>query len=296
LNEALSLRFVSRANLDRLFSEKDPRRDAVRILNPLSEEWALLPTSPIPHLLQTVSTNARNREEAVRYFEVAHLFAPAPEKATDKDPGVVESDRLAMVIAGKWPEGRGDRNVDFFDLKGILEALLRELGVPAEFRRATKQERYAHPYRHAEILINGVVAGEICEVHPLMREQFEFDAMPAVICDLDYSKIVELALPQEQFTPFSRFGAVTRDLSLIVDHRIDQEEIYQKLLQIPAKNRVALHFVESYCGQGVPEGKRNLLYQSVYQLSDGSLTDDEVNQAQERFVAQVSALPGVEVR
>ncbi|MBP5189153.1 MAG: phenylalanine--tRNA ligase subunit beta [Fibrobacterales bacterium] len=296
LDEGLSLRFESQANLDAVFAEDDPRRVAVKLLNPLSENWGAMSTSPIPRMFQIVSANARNGEPSVRFFEATRVFAPSGAAPTAKDPSVVESDRLAMVAAGEWGGGDEPRQVDFFDLKGIAENLFRELGVDVEFRRAKTARPYAHPHRHAELFLGGRLLGELFEAHPAMREKFEFDALRTVVADLDFDMLAEAALPERLFAPFSRFGAVPRDISLLVDERVDQAEVFEKLAAIKAANRVDLRFVSSYVGKGVPEGKRNLLYQSVYQSRTGSLTDDEVNKAQEKFIAAVEALGGIEVR
>ena len=296
LDEALSLRFESQANLDAVFAEDDGRRLAVRLLNPLSENWGVMSTSPIPRMLQIVSANARNGESSVAFFETSRVFAPSGAAPTAKDPGVAESNRLAMVVAGERNDGTSVRPFDFFDLKGIAENLFRELGVEVSFRRARTARPYAHPYRHAELFLGDRLLGELFEVHPAMRGKFEFDALPAAVCDLDFDLLAEAALPERIFAPFSRFGAVPRDISLLVDARMDQAEVFEKLRAINAANRVDLRFVSSYVGKGVPEGKRNLLYQSVYQSATGSLTDEEVNKAQQKFIDAVDAIDGVEVR
>ena len=100
---------------------------------------------------------------------------------------------------------------------------------------------------------------ELFEAHPAMREKFEFDALPAAVADIDFDLLAEAALPERLFAPFSRFGAVPRDISLLVDARADQAEVFAKLRAIKAANRVDLRFVSSYAGPGVPSesGKRS---------------------------------------
>lgn len=284
LHEGLSLRFESVKTLESLFAQDDARRNAVALQNPLSEEWAVLPPSFLGRMLKAASYNLRQQEKYVRLFEIAKTFAPAEVQDERKDNGVTECQVLAGVLAGDFELGLADKakQVEFSDLRAILDGLFRDLRLNVEWKRPEQGQSFLHPLRQAELFLGNQSLGYAGEVHPKTAEAMDVDRV-AYVFELNFDQMVKKALGNNVFKAFSRFGAMNRDLSLLVDERTDVAVVQAAVAKAKAKNLKSVELRSVYQGPGVDEGKKSLLFQFNYQAEDRTLTDDEVNQAHDKL-------------
>ena len=293
LNETLSLRFDRADDFTKVFAEGDDRREKVLPLqNPISEDWGVMPTSQLPRLLKSVSLNSRNQEKEVRLFEVGQAFFNEPENRSKFDPGVNQKAILSGVIAGLWPRlstDESDAQASILDLKKILEGLFKTLNIKLELKRS-ENHSFLHPMRQLSIMNFEREIGFVGEIHPELLGSYEI-RMNSVFFELDFDWLVKKALKQKVFKEFSKFGEMSREVSLQVNQGLDAEKVYDKIVKIGAKNLQRVEFRSLYQGPGVPDHQKSLLFSCIYQSAKATLTDEAVNKAQGKLSAQLAEDP-----
>jgi phenylalanyl-tRNA synthetase beta chain len=297
LAEGLSLRFESQKTLDTLFTETDSRRNAVALQNPLSDEWAVLPTSFVGRMLKAVSHNLRMQEKSVHLFEIAKVFKPAPREDLRKDPGVIESQVLAGALVGDWGIGLERPQVDFGILRGVLDGLFTGLRIDVQWERPQTEDNqsFLHPLRQVILKCGDQVLGFAGELHPAQADLWDLSMSP-LLFELNFDLMVQACQKTLHFKPFAKTGAVQRDLSLLVDARMDHGSVLAELKSTKSKLLQDVQLRSVYAGQGIPEGQKNLLYTFSYQAADRTLTDEEVNQAHDKIRATLAQVPSLTLR
>jgi len=237
----------------------------VTLANPIASQLSVMRSSLIGSLVECARFNVARKQERVRIFEVAACFARTSE-------GFEQVERVAGLCYGSaMPEqwGDGGRLVDFFDVRGDLEALLggaRLSFVPAEHPAF-------HPGQTAQVLFAGRMAGWLGAIHPRWLQKYEL-AATAVAFELDLATIRTADLPVYQ--PLSRFPPVRRDIAIVVDESVSAAALKESIQsnRIPLVNDVNLFDV--YRGKGVPDGKKSLAFRVLLQDTEKTLTDAEI--------------------
>jgi phenylalanyl-tRNA synthetase beta chain len=292
LSECLSLRFTNAKRVEAVFgpeSDSDRRSRPARLLNPLSEDLALLPTSCLPNLLHSVAQNLKLRlpgDAAVRLFEVAKAQFPAPERRSAKDPGFDEVPLLAFAVAD---------TIDFAQFKGLLLNLSKRLSLSVELKLPEAPEAYLHPHKQAEVWCGKMKLGSIGEAHPQVLAAFEIEK-PTYLCELDLSRVEKCQQSAVPFAPYSRQMPVTRDISLEVDARYTHAQAVAKIKGFNPKNLVDIELASVYEGDKLPAGKKNLLYTLTYQSADSTLTDEEVNKVHTKLREKLASTGEIALR
>lgn len=323
LNETLSLRFASRKALASLgLPADDPREAIVPLRNPLSEEWEILPSTALPSLLQSAAYNQNNQERDIRFFEIAKSFYHRPEERNARAPGVREEDMLHIVLAGEWPDRRPwstDASVsaplEFHHLTGLLENLLAALGLKTSLAFPAAQA-YLHPQESGDVLavldaanlpavllgvdrpapVKGQARiGSFGVLHPRVLAKFDLKG-PVLVAELSLQGLLAAARKDRKFAPFGHHSAVTRDLNILVDEALRHGDLVAKIPagRIPNLQDIRLNSV--YRGQGVPGGKKALHYSFTYRHPEKTLTDEEVNKAQDKLRAELAKDPAIQIK
>ncbi len=292
LNETMTYSFADPVDLDRMRHERPEGELCVELLNPMSGEQATLRRSLLPGLLRSVAYNQNRGVGNVHLYEIGSVFRTAEGRKQPKERAVV-----AGVLAGAWHEPAWNDPaipLDFFDGKGIIEALARDLGVQrVKFRAA--ELPYLQPGRSAEVLLGGQVAGWIGEVHPAVLEAFEADA-PVTAFELDLPALVREALDAKPYADVPRFPGVELDVALVVPEEVTAERVGQAMSSAGGKLLESVRLFDVYRGDGVPSGSKSLAFALVYRAPDRTLTADEVEGVHERLVRKVSGAVGGELR
>lgn len=298
LNESLSLRFDHADDFKQVFAEGDERREKVLALqNPISEDWGVMPTSQLPRMLKSVSLNSRNQEKEVRLFEVGQAFFNEPQEREKFHPGVRQDSLLSGVIAGEWPKLSYEETVSpasILDLKTILESLFTHLSLSLSFKRI-EDVNFFHPMRQLGIYAGETQIGQLGEIHPHLCKTYEIK-MNTIFFEMDFDWMVRKSLKQKVFQEFSKFGEMRREMSLLVEANLDQAQVLEKVQAIRTKNLKTVEFKSIYTGQGIPEGKKSLLFSCIYQSPKQTLTDEVVNKAQEKLIAHLAEDPAISFR
>jgi phenylalanyl-tRNA synthetase beta chain len=298
LSEALSLRFMSRRALENLnLDAGDSRNEVVPLRNPLSEEWELLPTTPIPALLQALERNQNTQEQDVRLFELSRAFFKR-EKSGARDTGVREEPVLGLALMGDWREnswGGQKQPVDFARLKGVVENLLDRLRLDLRWE-AGSAAGFLHPIESATLRdpATGAVTGVLGTLHPKAQAAYGLK-LPVVVAEISPGALLAAPRRPLKFQAYATHSASARDVNIVVGEAVRHGGI---LAAIPAgvPHLAATRLNSVYRGKGVPEGHKALHYTFTYRHAERALTDDEVGAAHAAVLAALAAAPGVTIK
>lgn len=271
----------------------DPRRETVKILNPLTEEQSVMRTMLAPSLLETVSRNLAYRSRDLRLFELRPVFLPQTGEELPQ-----ERLRLAAAICGRRaPEGwaQGNDTVDFFDLKGVLEGLLDRFRLDRIDWNAAQSEPYLHPGKSCTLTAGQLVLGTIGEVHPTVLHNFDIDC-PVYLLELDLQAFFAATGAQRSFCAPSRYPDVYRDTALLLDEAVTARQVLDVLDRVKAKEIEDVVLFDLYRGQGIPAGKKSLAIRVRYRSAEKTLTDEETGVIHSRIVEMLRKNLAAEIR
>ncbi|MCL2636603.1 MAG: phenylalanine--tRNA ligase subunit beta [Betaproteobacteria bacterium] len=272
------------------FAGKTDDSELIRLANPIASQMAAMRSTLIGGLIANLVTNLRRKQDRVRLFELGRCFSRDEQGAPVA--GFSQPWRLAgLAYGGALPESwaSGARKVDFFDLKGDLEALL----TPAELRWEKAAHPALHPGRAARVLLDGREIGVLGELHPQWVQKYELPQAP-VLFELDFAALKMARVPV--FAEVSKFQPVIRDLAVVVDHDLP----LQALLDGLQKGKPALvrdvQLFDLYAGKGVPENKKSLAFRIVMQDTQRTLLDSEVDAVMQQLVSCLERAFGAQLR
>ncbi len=293
-SETINYSFIAADAVGKIgLSGADNRTHHVPILNPLSEEQAVMRTSLVPSLLETVARNLNYRSTNLRLFELRPVFLAGEDERT------AERLSLAAVMTGrKDPEGwaQSVAAVDFYDLKGIVEELMQAFGLEQAKFDANRSQPYLHPGKSCAVVThNGMLLGYLGEVHPRTLTGFDID-QPVFLLDLDVEELFRHHVSRRSFTPLSRFPDVSRDTALLLNEDVRAEQILDILHQIKSKTVEDLTLFDLYTGKGIPQGKKSIGVRIRYRDMTKTLTEEEVGKAHDKMVNTLCEKLAAEIR
>ena len=292
LTETFSFPFLSEADHAALARpEGDPRRQALRIANPIKEEEPLMRTALLPSLLRAAKLNLSRQAEGTRIFEVSRVFVPQGPGELPVEPLEAAAVWLDNPAPGLWA---GSPAPLFFQVKGVAERLLNLLGYEALLQREGVPA-YLHPGAAATLWVGGTVVGAVGELHPEVCSHFELDT-EAVALELDLSALLAQRPQTPAYTDVSRFPLIRRDLAVLVDREHEASELLAAVRKGAGKDCTSVDLFDRYEGKGIPEGKVSLAFRLVFQRDDRTLEDSEVTPAVDRVVRTLSHRFGAELR
>lgn len=255
----------------------------IRLANPIASQMNVMRSSLIPGLVNTVLVNRKRQMPRVRVFEVGRCFIADP----DAQPvaGYHQPLRLGLLAAGsvtaeQW--GAATRNVDFFDLKADVEALLEPL--QAQFE--TADHPALHPGRAASIRLDGHVRGYIGELHPKWVQKYDLGTAP-IVCELDVEAVLAASLPV--YSPISRLPSVTRDMALVIDQGVTADQLLSALKAAAHPIVKDIQLFDVYHGKGVDPEKKSLAFRVLMQDTQRTLEDAEVDAAVTALIQRAEA-------
>ena len=265
-NEALNYAFVDAAQLQAF----NLHEGSVALANPLSAELAVMRTSLLPGLAAAAQRNRARQHARVRLFEFGRVFHSAGGAPR-------ETQRVAAIAMGPaLPDQWSDkpREVDYADLKGVVESLLGLAAAKAEFRPAT--DPWGHPGRSARVFREGRDIGWVGHLHPGLVKALELDG-EVLAFELDVEPLAARVLPRAG--EISRFPAVRRDLALVVPEGTPWSALEASLSQALAGRLQQVVLFDEYRGAGLETGTKSLAMGLILQEVSRTLTDSEADQA-----------------
>ena len=296
MNETMTYSFAEPGDIERLRLPAEGLGLAVELLNPLNADMSVMRQSIIPGLLRSVAYNQARGVKNIQLYEIGTVFAAAEGRKKAK-----ERKKLAGVLAGSMRDGAWNAPAvpfDFFDAKGVLENLARELALPkVRFRALSADEApQLQPGRAAEMMANGAVVGWVGEVHPLVVDAFGAEP-PVVAFELDVAALVRAARPARDYVDVPTFPAVTVDQAFVVAEDVPHEKMVQVMTSAGGKLLESVALFDVYRdAERVGAGKKSMAYSLVYRAPDRTLTSEEVERAHGKLVSKVEKATGAEIR
>ena len=264
--EVVTYSFVSPSSLDKIKVPADsPLRDNYRILNPLGEDTSVMRTTALPSMLGVLSTNLSRRNMEAKLYEMATVYK--------KQPGKMLADERTVLTLGAYG---GD--VDFFALKGAVEALLCAARTPDVRFTADTETAAFHPGRCAAVWSGDTRLGTLGQIHPDVCTAYGLDG--ATYCaEIDVVLLHDLEGAEPVYTPLPRFPAITRDIAVVCDASVPVGELTECIRKAEKNVLRGVKLFDVYTGVGIPEGKKSVAFSLTLRSDDGTLTDDHAEEA-----------------
>ena len=288
--EAINYSFCDPRCFDKIrFTADDPRREALKLKNPLSPEMSVLRTTLLPRLLENAQHNRNHQIDTIALFETGSVFISNGEQ---KEP-----ERVAGILAGQIGEGVYSdpyRSPDFYDIKGLVEGILEVCGIVDYTLQKTDTPTF-HPGRNAEILLGDRQIGTFGEAHPEVLENYDLP-YKAYLFEFDMEVLVDAAIFAKRFEPIPIYPTVERDLAIVVDKEVLSDMPTQLIYATGGELVKSVRLFDVYEGEQVPEGKKSLAYAITYHSATETLTDKAVNTLHDKVVKHLNQKLGAELR
>jgi len=295
LQDTLAYRQTSPEREARIFiGRKVPQGLAyVRLKNPITPERTAMRRSALATMLELLEHNAKFRP-GLALFELGPVFLPVEGEILPH-----EALRLSIGLTGAWNVASWDRAqspaMDFFDLKGVVGALLNGLHLEGVKFQASEHPSF-HPGKCAEVRVGEEILGVMGELHPQVKKNYAFGQDPVLVAEFDGEALVRLSNAVFTNRAISSFPAMVEDIALIVDEGVPADELEALIWQAGGKLLVDVKLFDVYRDARLGEGKKSLAYQLTYQAFDRTLTDKDALNIRNRIVKQTKNTFGAVLR
>jgi phenylalanyl-tRNA synthetase beta chain len=272
LREVITYSFVSPEvfNKVNLHPESTLRR-VMSLQNPLSEEQSVMRTTMLPSLLEVLHRNANRKISNLSIFELGKVYLPGGGEGLSEERPV-----LAVAAMGRTNRGwnRPALEKDFYYMKGILETLLRQLGVAGILLEPVKDNPSYHPGRSAGIVADGVMLGMIGEVHPLVVDNYELPNR-VMVMEIDFNTLAAVSGKSGKYRQLPRFPGIERDLAVVVSTEVPVGEIMSLIKKTGGHLLQEVNLFDVYRGEQVRQDCQSIAFSLTFRADDRTLTDEE---------------------
>lgn len=283
--EITTYSFISPKYFDRIrLPEDSPLRKTVVISNPLGEDTSVMRTTLLPSMCEVMARNYNSRNSSVCLFELGTEYLPGDGELPD------EPVRLSVGMYGG--------NADFYAVKGIVDEMLKTVGIEdVEYSAETNgfgEENAFHPGRRAVITKDGVPVGIIGELHPETLENYGI-GVKAYAAKLNITELLPMAKTVKVFKPLPKFPATTRDIAVVCDEEIPAANLEKAIRKAVGNILETVTLFDVYKGKQIADGKKSVAYAISMRSHEGTLTDEQADTAMKRVLKELSKL-GAELR
>lgn len=274
-SEIITYSFVSPAIFDQIrIPANSNLRKTLKIQNPLGEDTSVMRTTALPSMLDILSRNSAYHNKSAKLYEVAKIYLPVEGQTLPNEPKI--------LVLGAYGEG-----VDFFSIKGELEAVFTGLRIQTARYTAVNDNPSYHPGRCAKITIAGVDVGYIGQIHPLVAQNYDIDA--DVYCaEVNFDLLFDLQLPEATYVPLPKYPSVTRDLSIVCDESVTVADVEDVIKSAAGKLLRNVVLFDIYRGKGIEDNKKSLAFSLEMRADDRTLTDTDTEQVMEKVLKKLS--------
>ncbi len=261
---------------------KTEGEDQVVLANPLFVEYSALRTEMLSGLIDAFAYNLEQGNGALNGFEVGRIF-------WKEGDAMKEADAVAGIIGGdptvwKWQQGGRDRPLTWFEAKGVLESAFQQLGLAVEYASDSSNSRL-HPGRTAALSLNGKPLGIFGQLHPQLQQEkdlpeqvyvFQLD-LAVLVANLERSHNAP-----SKFTSYSSFPASDRDIAFFAPIEVPVVDMQSAMKKAAGNLLDSVELFDEYRGDNVPAGQRSLAFRLVYRSGDRTLSETDVEPAQQK--------------
>ncbi|MBP1560034.1 MAG: phenylalanine--tRNA ligase subunit beta [Oscillospiraceae bacterium] len=285
--EITTYSFISPKYFDKIRLPEDSKlRNTVVITNPLGEDTSVMRTTLLPSMCEVLARNYNNRNASACLFEIGSEYLPCGKELPE------EPVRLSVGMYGG--------NCDFYDIKGIVDAMLKNVGVEDfEYTACTDTAVFAeassfHPGRCAVITKDGKAVGIVGELHPEVLENYGI-GVKAYAAKLNVTELLDMATAVKTYKPLPKFPATTRDLAIVCDESLPVAELEKAIKKAVGNILETVTLFDVYQGKQIAAGKKSVAYAISMRSHEGTLTDEQADAAVKRVLKELAAL-GTELR
>lgn len=281
-SQSMNYSFESPKAFDKLLvPENSDLRQAIRILNPLGQDFSIMKTQALNGMLTSLATNYNRKNKNVRLYEIGNIYIPKALPLTELP------DERTQFTLGMYGDG------DFFTMKGVVEEFFEKAGLDGRITYDPEDKKsFLHPGRQADIIYDGVKAGYLGEVHPQVCENYNIGDR-VYYADIDMPYIVEHACFDKKYEGIAKFPTSTRDISLVVDKQVLIGTMENAIIKKGGKLLESCELFDIYEGEQVGEGKKSVAFSLVFRAKDRTLSDTEISEIMDKILAELTGLGAV---
>ena len=291
-SEIYTYGFLSEKDLEKSKINKETIENAIKIINPLGDEFRLMRPTTIPSMMQILAGNNNKKNQNVKLFDISRNYRNINGQVEKGEVPLQEN----ILTIGMYGE-----NVDFYILKGIIENILEAANVNHyDIEKETTNESY-HPGRCANLKVGNDVIATFGEVHPEVLMNYEINKR-VYLAELNITKIVKYSRANKKYEEVPKFPAVERDIAIIVDESIEVGELEKaitkkcKKLLKGKKSLEKLKLFDIYRDAKLGENKKSVAYSLIFRDKTKSLSDDEINPVMDEVIKELEEKFGAELR
>ena len=284
--EILTYSFVS-AEMEKDFS---PASTAISLRNPIAEQMALMRTTLLGGMVETLRFNLNRQQERVRVFEIGRCFLSTqtvtPE-VTVNQPMRVSGLSYGNRYEEQW--GERARVVDYFDVKADIEAIFHDAKI--QFKKINLN--VLHPGRAAGIFCANQQIGYLGELHPLLCQKYEFSSAP-IVFEIDLDPLLDKNVAS--YKNISKFPNVRRDIAVVVDEGIPAQDLIESLYSTAPKFVRDIQLFDQFRGGNLEIGKKSLAFRVVMNDTEKTLTEEEIEKIDQSLKQTLVSLHQAQLR
>jgi phenylalanyl-tRNA synthetase beta chain len=295
LQEVITYRLTSIERETRAYLQGqslDPE-NYVRLLNPIAPERSVMRQSLLASVLEILEKNARIREH-LAFFEIGAEFIYEQKNSLPMEPR-----KLVIGMSGKRSNPSWDLqtsgNLDFFDLKGVLDAMLQKIHLQDVSFQPAKHPSL-HPGKCAQISVNNTMIGVFGEIHPRVKQNYDFLTPAVYIAEIDLESLLPLIPLRFETSPVSVFPPVLEDIALIVEETIPADKVEALIRQTGGKLLADVRLFDVYRGDRIGAGKKSLAYSLTYQALNHTIESAESTALRNKIVRRLEREIGAVLR
>lgn len=277
-NEIISYSFVSEKEFELYGLEKK----FVKLINPLSEDIAVMRTSLLPSIVRTVSYNLNRKNSEGRLFELAKVY-----EVKENETLANEKTNLSLAVFGEQE--------DFFTLKGVVERIMQVYCYGKEISYVSCEKTCMHPTRSCNLVCNGKVLGYFGQIHPVLSDKLGIDK-PIYVGEIYFDDLTSEFNDKIVYSPISKFPIIERDLALVVDFNKSYADIVNVIKENGGEFLVKVALFDIYQGNQIEEGKKSMAFNLIFSSNERTLSVEEIDAVIKNILEQLKEKLGVVLR
>ena len=280
--EIATYSFISSKAIDSLnLSADDERRNEIKIINPLGDEYSTMRTQLTTSMLTVLATNINKKIADGRFYEISKRFVPKSLPLTEQP---LELPTMSIGIYGK--------DEDFFTLKGLIEAICKLMGAHTQYERSS--EPYLHPGRQALVKANNKEFCVFGEVHPTVASQYGIEQR-VYVAEIKLDILLSIEKRKTTYKPLPKFPAVERDFAMLCDIDIPVGTLEKAISAGAGRLLEKIELFDVYTGSQIPEGKKSVAYSVWLRSNDSTLTEAQIEEVNAKIIKKLESV-GAELR
>jgi phenylalanyl-tRNA synthetase beta chain len=301
LQEVISYRLTTPEREARPYLTSSGKVPYIQLQNPISPERSYMRRSLLASVLEALERNAR-LSERLALFEIGAVFLPQEGEDLPREPR-----RLAVAISGKrhaasWQESGTDAGTEmegatlnFFDLKGTLETLFEALQLDDVTFQLAEHPSF-HPGKCAKVMQGEMVIGVLGELHPLVKERYDYGTAAVLAADLDLEAMLARIPLQHEVAAVPQFPPVLEDIAVVVDEGVPADRIIGMISEAGGRLLADVSLFDVFRGSQIGADKKSLAFRLTYQDPERTLTDEEAARVRQRIVRRLEEELGAKLR